>query len=296
MDNVRCAHCGFLNFADAGECKRCKARIGVELPGFESYRAPRRRALRWLVALALAAAAGYAVYAYRHRLWYGPEAPYAVAITDSEQFRAPLTVSAGQKVTAPNFTGGPTNRVEGSPDAVYVLEARGLVKFGPVSSAERVTGRVTSHDLRDPEAPPVMSEIKVRYDSARVELTPEGEEAAEAWEDAGDGTWLVPIGSREVFKVLKVGEVEAASGVETCEVEFSWRWVPNELGKAFDRNYVDFVMLPEAARGAVAALNWSTAHAYRATALLEREPGGEWRVRAIRRSENFDRKTELSAF
>lgn len=306
MTNVRCAQCGLLNFADADTCKRCKEPVSAqaEAPDFETYAAPRRearsggRALRWLVALALLAAAGYAAYSQRHRLWYGPDAEYALAIGDAEQFRTPLTVKARRRVTSPNL-GVPTVMAPAEPDAVFVLEARGLVSFGPVETESRVTGTVYAHSnagagLGETPPPPQKIETKVNFDTTLARLTPEGE--AEGWEQADDGSWLVPVGTREVLRVVKVGEVEAAAGVETREVEFAWRWVPDGVGEAFDTAGKVYGTMSETAREAARGFNWSSAHAYRAVALLERGPGGRWLVRRIRKSEDFDEKTELSAF
>lgn len=64
-------------------------------------------------------------------------------------------------------------------------------------------------------------------------LTPAGEAASAQWTRRrvalNQGTaWAVPIGRREF---LGVTEVEAAADGST-QVEFDWRWVPNEIGAA----------------------------------------------------------------
>ena len=292
----------------AAYCPRCKARVAPAPTRFsygdrlDGGAASGRRALRWLVVFALLAAAGGALYFLRYQIWYGPNAVYALAIRDSAQFKAPLSLTAKKSVSAPNFGGGQLVGLAGSAlpssEPVYVLEARGLVQFGAVSTEERVVGTVNSVSMPTSlgaQAAPAQIEMKQSYGSATAALTPKGRQEAATWADAGD-SWLVPIGAREVYRIEKVGDVKLVGGAETREVEFSWRWTPNGVGEAFDTNGSAFASLPERARTAAEVLRWSSANAYRAVARLERIAGGQWRVAEIKKSESFDRKTELSAF
>lgn len=308
MTRTRCGFCGMET--EAAYCPRCRARVAPQ-PTRASYGDARRggggvesggRALRKLVVLALLAAIAGAVYSFRDRIWYGPGAEYAVAIRDSAQFKAPLALTVRKSVAAPQLGGvqlvGAAGSLLPSSEPVYVLEARGLVQFGAVSTEERVVGAVTSYSL--PTSPgaasePRQIEQKQRYDGVTATLTPKGREAAAAWTDVGD-TWLVPIGAREVYRVEKVGEATTNAGVETREVEFSWRWSPNAVGEAFDTGGSAFASLNERARSVAELLRWSSANAYRAVARLERRAGGSWRVAEIKKSEHFDRRAELSAF
>ncbi|HEX8116906.1 MAG TPA: hypothetical protein VF521_06515, partial [Pyrinomonadaceae bacterium] len=153
MENVRCAQCGLLNFASSGVCKRCRRPLdempAVEEPFFEARDSSQvggrsgGRALRRLVVLALLAAAGFAAYTYRHRVWYGAGAEYALAIRESEQFKEQLTVKARKRVSTAQGVGRVFNG-PGQADPVYVLKARGLVEFGAARTEERVVGSVTS--------------------------------------------------------------------------------------------------------------------------------------------------------
>ena len=352
MKSIRCGQCGLLNFAEAGDCKRCratldaadvqpevhshsvdtstgggarcgfcglettaaycprcKARVASPLQAatYERVRrgggVSRARALRWLVALVVLAAVGGGAYLFRYRIWYGTGATYALAIREAELFKAPLSVTVKKSVTAANPTGmpllvGQAGSSLASSEPVYVLEARGLVQFGAVSTQERVVGTISSaaaYGYADSDRDSSPIEIKRRYDSATAALTPQGQQEAAAWTDTGD-TWRVPIGTREVYRVEKVGDLKTAGGAETREVEFSWRWIPNPVGEAFDPGGKVFDTLPERARTAAEMQRWNSTNAYRAVAILERRAGGDWRVVEIRKSEHFDTKTELSAF
>jgi hypothetical protein len=185
-------------------------------------------------------------------------------------------------------------------DAVHVLEARGLVEFGTVSQEQRVTGTIKAparltfagEEAEEPEE----YEVKESFSTAGAALTPEGRRRAEGWDETGDG-WLVPIGSRRLHRIEGVGDAEKdAAGVETREVAFTWRWVPEGVGEAFDIDGKLHASLPGAAQAAASKLKWGSARAYHAAALLERAPGGEWRVKEIRAGDAVNEKRGLSAF
>lgn len=340
MQNIRCAHCGLLNFARAVECKRCreplaeaasaeefggarcgfcgfetdarycprcKAQVAAPPPTFDARGSSPggggagARGLRWLAVLAVLAAAGFAAYTYRHHVWYGAHAEYALAIRASEQFNEPVSVMARKRIRLGQTTGGSLLQGPDRNDAVYVLKERGLVEFGKVKTEERVVGSYTTprpptlFDSGGPSAAPV--EIKQQFSTTAAVLTPSGEQVAGDWEDSGDGKWLVPVGSREVYRVEKVGEVESEAGVETRDVEFSWRWLPNSVGEAFDTDGKFFASpQDENVRMAVLKYNWGSTKLYRAVAHFERRAGGKWSVVGIEKSENIDKENELSAF
>ncbi len=73
--------------------------------------------------------------------------------------------------------------------------------------------------------------------SLQVALTPEGEKRISAFpelkkKDDKDGTVLysVPLAKRVLVKVGKIKRLSAS----TAEVQYSWKWQPNDLGKDFD--------------------------------------------------------------
>jgi hypothetical protein len=332
MANVRCPHCGLLNFADAAGCKRCKnalpepspevappqvvsaevasddfasadfASADFESAGAARAHAPGVRALRWLVALALAAVVVFVAYSFRDRIRYGQHFEYALAIRDSEQFAAPMTVAAKQRffMRSP----GPsdfTHRNGLDIDPVRVLEERGLVKSESTKEVGVVDYRQTSPGVPstawDPGMPPSYRTTYGTYEGTNFSLTREGERAAGGWKDEGTGSWVVPIGSRRLYRVLRVREAKAeCGGAEACEVEFNWRWSPEGAGEAFDTDGSIYALMTGYGRAAAEKLGWGSAHNYRAVALLERVSGGPWRVTRVRKSDDFDEKTEVPAF
>ena len=307
MNMMRCGFCGMETAA--AYCPRCKARVAPQ-PTAASYERARGgrsgggsgasggRALRRLIALALLCAVGGAVYHFRHRIMYGPDAPYVVAIRDAEQFKAPLTLTVKKSVTAADFGGG-VQMMSPVGEPVHILLARGLVQFGAPSTEERVVGTITGvqASLNAVGAPTTEVEMKQNYSTTTASLTPKGREAAASgWTDTG-AAWGVPIGTRYFNRLVKVGEAKTdAAGVETREVEFSWRWTPNGVGEAFDPGAKFYPALPERAHAAAEAMRWSSLNSYRAVARLERRAGGDWRVAEIKSSEAFDKRKELSAF
>lgn len=73
--------------------------------------------------------------------------------------------------------------------------------------------------------------------SMQVELTAEGEKRISAFpelkkKDDKDGTilYVVPLAKRTLVKVEKINKL----GPSSAEVEYAWKWQPNELGKDFD--------------------------------------------------------------
>jgi hypothetical protein len=322
MANVRCSHCGLLNFADAAGCKRCKSALpeppaevaAVEVAAVEvasadfasadfasakvapagaarAY-APDVRTLRLLVALALAAVAVFVAYSFRHRVWYGRNAEYAILIRDSEVFRAPITVEARRQTTN-HSTGAEHDQFVARllSDPVSVLEARGLVRMMPVKTGEELAASVPVSPGWRPSGPgdpgqlPTYRDIMRRYETTSFEVTPAGREAAADWKEQKDGdddTWLVPIGRREVYGIHSVYDASReADGTETRKVFVRWRWVPNDVGKAFDVSGWGFSSLPDKGRLAAEAMKFSSAEVYLATACLERRAGGEWVVKRL---------------
>jgi hypothetical protein len=72
-----------------------------------------------------------------------------------------------------------------------------------------------------------------------ISLTPQGEAASATWTrgrvPSNEGVaWAIPIGRREV---LAVRELKAAPDGST-QVEFDWKWIPNQTGAAL-RSAVD---------------------------------------------------------
>lgn len=97
--------------------------------------------------------------------------------------------------------------------------------------------------------------------------------------------WRVPIGARQFLGVDQIHNWRDANEnipVNELAVDFSWRWVPNELGDAFDSESETFKSLPDSVQRAAwtfgARLN--TGATMLSRAFLHRE-GNQWKLRLI---------------
>ena len=97
--------------------------------------------------------------------------------------------------------------------------------------------------------------------------------------------WRVPIGTRELLQVDQIHnwkDVNENIPVNELAVDFSWHWVPNDLGDAFDSESDTFKEMPDsvqqAARSFGARMN--TAATMQSRAYLHRE-GDQWKLRLI---------------
>jgi hypothetical protein len=115
------------------------------------------------------------------------------------------------------------------------------------------------------ERPPIMS-----YGSNEVKREP---------------GWRVAIGTRELIQVEQLHNWRDANEnipVNELAVDFTWRWIPNDFGDAFDSSSESFQSLPdsvqEAARSFGARMN--TGATMRSRAFLQRD-GVTWKLRVI---------------
>lgn len=200
-------------------------------------------------------------------------------IRNSQPFRMPLTVSF------------PERSSELAP-GVEVLEELGLVRNRVGVMTLRRTdasGQVWTEEVADREgADPTVVKTKV---IAQTELTEKGRRESEGWErfDFTDATlgpwrksqgWRVPLGVREFIEVRRV--YPGIKGVlELSDVEFTWRWKPNDMGRHFDLAGEAFLRLPDTARAAVERLEFNnSSKIYTGVATL-RFANGEWSVDEI---------------
>lgn len=97
--------------------------------------------------------------------------------------------------------------------------------------------------------------------------------------------WRVPIGTREFLQVDQIHNWRDANEnvrVNELVVDFSWKWVPNEFGDAFDSQSESFRSLPDDVQKE--AQNWgvrmNTEGPMHSRAYLQRE-GKEWKLTVI---------------
>ena len=98
--------------------------------------------------------------------------------------------------------------------------------------------------------------------------------------------WRVPIGTRQFLEVTQIHNWRDKNEnipVNELIVDFTWRWVPNEFGDAFDTQSATFRALPPEVQEA--AGNWgvrmNTEGTMMSRAYLRRE-GKQWQLTVIR--------------
>lgn len=97
--------------------------------------------------------------------------------------------------------------------------------------------------------------------------------------------WRVPIGTREFLQVDQIHNWRDANEnipVNELAIDFSWRWVPNELGDAFDTESATFRSFPDEVQrqAGVWGVRMNTSAPMHSRAYLRRE-GKEWVLRLI---------------
>lgn len=97
--------------------------------------------------------------------------------------------------------------------------------------------------------------------------------------------WRVPIGTREFLQVDQIHNYRDANEnipLNELAVDFSWRWVPNELGDAFDTESATFRSFPDEVQreAGVWGARMNTSAPMHSRAYFRRE-GKEWVLRLI---------------
>lgn len=198
-------------------------------------------------------------------------------IRRSEAFNRPVTFSVEERADG-----------DGAP-AVVVLRELGLVRTVE-TSVETEAGDET------PEAETSAAPFRL----TRVELTEEGRRESGAWkasearaaarpQESAGRVWAVPVGGREFIEVKRV--YPTSQGVyELSTVEFTWRWLPNDLGRHFDVRSGEHAALTDAARAGAATLGLDS-EAVRTGKAVLRYDGLRWFVENL----VFDEATPADA-
>jgi hypothetical protein len=148
----------------------------------------------------------------------------ASAIQSSALFTKPVSVIAS---TSGDFVDIP------NPEA-YTLRDAGLLNFHhePVNKPEQPSSA---------EPNPVLFRTMRRTSLDRIlnqpalRLIPKDLAATRDWQTFEDREhhrhgWTVPVGTRELIELTSVEEADT----DTAQVQFSWKWKPNEVGRHFD--------------------------------------------------------------
>ncbi|MBC7932211.1 MAG: hypothetical protein H7Z38_16760 [Rubrivivax sp.] len=292
MDSKTCHFCG--HEVSGLYCPVCKARVAPPAPAFEMEESAKRapagsRAGLWLVAgVALVALVGVAFLLKSRAGAANGTTAFAELIRNSQQFKTPVTLKASRQQlprAGGNFALATRDVPAGvASPAVYVLEAQGLIAITTNTSESRIGGDTSLASGK------VFQGFVTKSGYLDIQLTERGRQEAAGWEaieepyhSAGVGGaqpvawWRIPVGSHEVVRLGKAGTVKKEIGKETLDVEFFWRWQPNEIGAAFDTTGAAFAALPEKARQSAASIRMSSREEHRGVAHMERY-AGDWKL------------------
>ena len=97
--------------------------------------------------------------------------------------------------------------------------------------------------------------------------------------------WRVPMGTRQFLHVDQIHNWRDANEnipVNELAVDFSWRWVPNDFGEAFDSRSETFLSLPDSVQQSATAwgVRMNTESSMLSRAYLHRV-GDKWQLRVI---------------
>ena len=129
-------------------------------------------------------------------------------------------------------------------------------------------------DRRDPQA---IEDTRVeRYSRRTYQMSDVKRERA----------WRLNVGARELIEVDQIHNWKDANieiPVNELAVDFSWRWVPNEMGDVFDTRSSTFEAMPESVQVAARdfGVRMNTSERMHSRAFLRRGSDGKWTLRVI---------------
>lgn len=119
------------------------------------------------------------------------------------------------------------------------LESQGpaLLKFHSGMVAPSVNEKPTDPHYRLLEKAGILKVKPGKGQAKLIDLTPDGQKKLAAFPEfktskEADGTLLysVPLATKELVQVVKVTKISPSRS----QVEFTWKWKPNEMGNVFD--------------------------------------------------------------
>lgn len=119
------------------------------------------------------------------------------------------------------------------------LKARGpsTIKFHAGHVVPSVAEKPDGPHYRLLEKAGVVKVAKAKYPAVDVSLTPQGEklitafpEFAKSQQQDGTTEYIVPLAEREFVGISNIKKISPSR----FEVEYTWKWKPNQLGEAFD--------------------------------------------------------------
>lgn len=289
-----------MTFATATQCKGCNAqlradhsqssqppRLAARNSGSSESNSSHARAVG-LVFILMVCVIAAGAFKFRAALFerFGGSLKYVDAIKQSPEFKSPVWVRANQQeITVKHAISGYGEVPRYLNSGIIVREVEVLQSLGLLDVAQYETT----------EAGPsrwLFSQDTYHAKHYRINLTSLGAQEAASWEtvhepflDGPSSTrepvawWHVPIGDREFGAVTKVGEIHNEGQGDTVDVEFSYKWRPNNIGLAFDKATAADA-IPTSARKAAELLTWDSRKPYLAVAHMERI-GNQWKVAGV---------------
>lgn len=270
MNNIRCSDCGLVNWSSEESCKRCSAALisgrALQLTNEKSSGSPLKKLLLIIFVVAIVV---IPFWVWQKRAARNRE--MAAAIRSSTLFAKPVTVEASS-------TGGFFDIL--NPEAI-VLRGAGLLTIDnePVSKPASA-----QPSLAEPNS--VLIPMMRQTNQSRIlnrptlRLIPIDIAATRDWQTFEDrehhrSGWTVPVGTRELIELMSIEE----AGTDTVQIQFTWKWKPNEVGRHFDINETVRQSDPHRRRKSNPRL--SSEFPFKGTAELSRTGNG-WEVKTIK--------------
>jgi len=313
MKGIRCNECGLLNWSTAESCKRCHAGLASSPSEVEASPRPhdetiatavanesqtfsfgtppppvhsRRKVILVLAALFLllvSVSVPVSIWALKSS---APD--YVKLIPNSSQYRKTLNIlinrecdshtSLAEQMSGLNISHKPTLLPE-----TLMLYHAGFLRFhqisDPADESTDIFFLMNPYTI-EPKSNDVARQWRELTRRMKIGNSPVNE--SNQW-------WIVPIGEREFGQVTKVEKnYEFASSTDFLNVDFTWRWKPNEFGRALDISQPSYKR-PE---DIVGKGNWLPADSlgmpvrdsratYKGYARLRKQDDGTWQVTTI---------------
>jgi len=193
-----------------------------------------------LLLVLLVVGAGLTFYLAGRRSVANRNAPFEAAIRASSEFSAPVAVEAGRYTF---YNRDESRQDQEATPAAYVLDSLGLLYVRTSFYSDVPTTWRDGKQIIDPRT----GLVPFEYTHVNLELTDSGQTQSDSWEPYevkrdGKVGWKVPLGERQLIRVMDVmSSPEDQPLQDGALVSFTWRWKPNEIGKAFDKRSPSYV-------------------------------------------------------
>lgn len=241
---VQCANCGLHNKASQTNCIKCYASL-AGLPTFtvadETVRSQgippwvKFAAGGVVLVVLLVGVAAFSLVMRAKKSFSNRFEHFENAIRVSPKFNVNVTEDVGRYSYYDSDAGG--SQQDATP-AAYKLSDLGLLyihvgQYSDVTTNYNSQGKIVIDSST--------GLVPRSYRHVSLELIGKAQADSvnwESYENKRDGKvgWKVPIGDRELLKVMEAKSIVEMGGTsDGMTVSFTWRWKPNDLGRAFDK-------------------------------------------------------------